>query len=239
MQPRPSKKARFNLPLVTPETLYSANSPSKIQHLQPSPGSGFFPSSPPLPPFNQSSPLSSEPSLPFPEPACLDWRRPQPQRSARQSSPIGSEGALHLLLAACERAEKEKEAEIGELSEEENSEQEENETFTHTALSSEGSLSGDSSEEESSSDEEGSWEVDPDSLPARRSSWLDTGNTPYAKEKLVKILAGEVPIPKQRWSLRKILATLLYHRKDKRSRVEFTPVVAGLRGGVLFGGFGL
>lgn len=217
MQPTPSKKARFHLPLVSVETLYSANSRSKMPHFQPSSGSGFFPSLPPLPPFNQSSPLSSEPSLPFPEPACLDWHCLQPQRSAHQSSPIGSERALHLLLAACKRAEKEKEAETGELSEEENSEREKNKTFTHTALSSEGSVSGDSSEEESSSDEEeNNWEDDSDSLPARKSSWLDTRNTSYAKEKLVKILAREVPIPKQRWSLCKILATLLYHRKDKR-----------------------
>ncbi len=122
----------------------------------------------------------------------MDWYRLQQQRSARQSSPVGSEGVLHLLLAACERAEKEKETETGELSEEENSELGENKTFTHTALSSEGSLSGDSSEEESSSDEKkGNWEDDPDSLPARRSSWLDTRNTPYANDPCKLIIKGQ------------------------------------------------
>ncbi len=108
-------------------------------------------------PFNQSSPLLSEPSLSFLEPAGLDWHHPQQKRSTRQSSPIGSEGALHLLLTACERAEKEKKAETGELFKEENSKWEENEIFAHTALSSEGSFSGNSSEEESSSDEEESY----------------------------------------------------------------------------------
>ena len=78
---------------------------------------------------------------------------------------------MHLFLAACEQAEKEKKAETGELSKEKNSEREENETFTYTALSSEGFVSENSSEEKSSSDEvENNWENDPDSLPARKSS---------------------------------------------------------------------
>lgn len=108
------------------------------------------------------------------------------------------EKVLHLLLAACKRAEKEKKAETGELSEEENFKWEENETFTHTALGSESFLSGNSLEKKSSSDEEeNNWEDDLDSLPICKSSWLDIGNTPYTKEKLVKILAREVPILKQ------------------------------------------
>ena len=39
-------------------------------------------------------------------------------------------------------------------------------------------------------------------------------NTFYAKEKLIRILAGDVLIPKQRWDLCKILATLIYYQKD-------------------------
>lgn len=59
------------------------------------------------------------------------------------------------MLAACKRVEKENEAETEELSEE-NSQLEENETFIHTALSSESFFSGDSesSDEESSLGEE-------------------------------------------------------------------------------------
>lgn len=154
IQSTPSKKIRFHSPLVTLGTLYSANLYSKIPHFQPSSGSGFFPSLPSLPLFNQSSSFISEPSLSFPESACLDWHYSQSQHSARQSFLIGSEKALHLLLAACKQVEKEKKAKIGELSEEENSEQEENKTFIHTALSSEGSLFGDFLEEKSFSDEE-------------------------------------------------------------------------------------
>ena len=47
-------------------------------------------------------------------------------------------------------------------------------------------------------------------------SWIDTDNTSHAKEKLIKILAEEVLIPKQRWSLCKMLATLVYYRIDPR-----------------------
>ena len=122
------------------------------------------------------------------------------------------------MLAECEQAKKEKKAETGELSKEKNSELEKNKTFVHNALSSKSSLSGDSLEKEKSSsdEEEENWEDNLDGLPARRLSYLDTGNTSYAKKKLVKILAREVSILKQQWSFYKILTTLLYHQKDKR-----------------------
>lgn len=105
---------------------------------------------------------------------------------------------MHFLLTVCKRAEKEKKTKIEELFEEKNSKLEENETFTHIVLSSESSISGVLSEEEESSsdEEEDNWEDNPDSLSARRSLWLDTGNTLYIKEKLVQILAKKVPIPK-------------------------------------------
>ncbi len=115
MQSTPAKKARFSSPLMTPGTLYLAKTPSASRS-----GSEFFPSSPPLPPplpqlFIQSSPLSSfhpsgSPSGPFlPRPKAnqiIKWHRPQHriqqnhQGKVRQSSPIESEGALNLLLAA-------------------------------------------------------------------------------------------------------------------------------------------
>ena len=139
MQPRPSKKARFNAPLVPLQTPPPVESPHQNQSSS-AEKSGFFPSSPPLPQLN--------------------WDRPLPREKARQSSPIGSEGALNLLLAACQRAEEEEEAETGEVAEQ-ISEAEENEAFTHTVFSSENSLSENSSSEEgSSSEEDEDWEDD-------------------------------------------------------------------------------
>ena len=38
----------------------------------------------------------------------------------------------------------------------------------------------------------------------------------YTREKLVRILNGDTPVPKQRWGMHRILATLTYHRKDPR-----------------------
>ena len=109
--------------------------------------------------------------------------------------PIGSEGASHLLFAACCRAEKENEAETGVILEEA-SEVDANDNYIR------------SSSEDSNSDEDGSSSEDEDdnhwkdiadgSQKHTRSSWIDAGETPKAKEKLIRILAGDVPIPKQR-----------------------------------------
>ena len=68
------------------------------------------------------------------------------------------------------------------------------------------------------SEDQDHWEDEADGLPdgGAQASWIDIGNTSKAKEKLIRILAGDVTIPKQRWSLRRILATLVYHRKDPR-----------------------
>lgn len=66
-----------------------------------------------------------------------------------------------------------------------------------------------------SSEEENDWEDDDKGgKESRLFSWMDSGNTSYVKEKLVQILEGEVLIPKQRWSLCKILATLVFHWND-------------------------
>lgn len=102
------------------------------------------------------------------------------------------------MLTACEQAEKEKEAKIGELSKKENFKWKENEMFAHTTLSLEAFFSGNPLEKESFLDKkEDNWEDDPDGLPAYKSSWLDIENTLYTKKKLIEILVGDVPIPKQ------------------------------------------
>ena len=98
--------------------------------------------------------------------------------------------------------------------------------------------------EDSNSDEDGSFSEDEDddhwenvadgSQKYTRPSWIDVGKTPKAKEKLIRILAGDVSIPKQRWSLRRILATLVYHCKDQRLRFAFWQ--CGLRCGSRDGG---
>lgn len=60
------------------------------------------------------------------------------------------------------------------------------------------------------------------SVPSRKTraqsqnGLLSSCHTNYAREKLVQILNGEVLLPKQRWGIDRILATLTYHRKDKR-----------------------
>lgn len=52
-------------------------------------------------------------------------------------------------------------------------------------------------------------------------AWLDAVITNKAKEKLVWILNGKTLIPKQRWGIDKILATLVAHRDDKRLCITF------------------
>lgn len=126
---------------------------------------------------------------------------------------MGSEDLLNLLLVACQRVEEEAEAKRGGNSSYLDSSDIE-ETILYTAFS-DNSLSEAVS---LTSKEENEWE---DDESKRSSSWIDSGNTSHAKEKLIRILAGEALVPKQRWNLRKILATLAYHRNDPRLRTTF------------------
>ena len=52
-------------------------------------------------------------------------------------------------------------------------------------------------------------------------TWLNSTNTVYAKNKLIYILKGDDLIPKQRWGIDKILATLIEHRKDEKLRTPY------------------
>lgn len=53
-----------------------------------------------------------------------------------------------------------------------------------------------------------------DKSPAR-ARFIPACSTTYAREKLVRILNGEVVVPKQQWGIDRIFTTLTYHRKDK------------------------
>lgn len=50
----------------------------------------------------------------------------------------------------------------------------------------------------------------------RKTGWLETYSSNYAKEMLIKILDGQVLIFQQHWSIGKILATLVHHQENKR-----------------------
>lgn len=100
------------------------------------------------------------------------------------------------MLIVCKRAKKEKNAKIKELSKEKISKWEENELFAHIIFTFEGCFSKDSSKEKSSwNKEKNHWKNDLDNFPAYRSSWFNTRNTLYTKEKLIKILTGDVSLP--------------------------------------------
>lgn len=96
---------------------------------------------------------------------------------------------MKLLLTACQRAEEEAEAERGGNSSSLDSSDEE-ETILHTAFSDDGL-----SEADSLTSEENEWEDD-EGEQERSSFWINSGNTSYAKEKLIRILAGEALVPK-------------------------------------------
>ena len=188
MQSSASKKARFNPALEPSQT------PTFIKSFLPDLGfsglssvASFFPSSPPL--ILQPTNLLSSPSR-FPPkiPSALD--RQQSRQTVRQSSPIGSEGPFNLLLAACQRAEKEAKAEKrGNSLSLESSDMDEEETVPPTAF-----LEDDLSESDNStSKEENEWENEDDEREQECFSyWIDLGNTSYAKEKFIRILAGDI-----------------------------------------------
>lgn len=55
----------------------------------------------------------------------------------------------------------------------------------------------------------------------RSEALLDATATNKDKEKLVRILYGKTLIPKQRWGINKILATLVAHQDNKQLRTAF------------------
>ena len=202
MQSSALKNARFDPAIESPKTPILVKSfLPELESSGLSSGPSFFPSLAPLiaQPTNLFSFLSH-----FLLRISADHQ--QSRLITRQSSPIGSEGQLNLLLAACQKAEKEAEAEKGGNSSSLNSLDIE-ETIFHTAFLDDGL----SEVVSLSSEEENEWEEDEGKWS---SSWINSGNTLHAKEKLIQILAGKALVQKQKWSLRKILATLVYHQND-------------------------
>lgn len=120
---------------------------------------------------------------------------------------------MNFLLAACQRAEEEKIVEQGRISESD-SEIAENEAFIGVITPLDNSLSerDDTNIENNKADD---WEDEPGNEPISE-AWIRSGENPRTKSKLIQILEGDALIPKQRWSFRKILATLVYHRKDEK-----------------------
>ena len=138
----------------------------------------------------------------------------------RPSSPIATyEGVDAILMAVCEVVEEENEESLSAKPDDTYSEAEENEAFLADNLA---------SDEESC---EKDWEeADPEKMEVSdRKTVLNTNSQPppaqrrcsdkginasgsnQAKEKLVSILKGEICIPRQRWSIEQILATLVAH----------------------------
>ena len=121
---------------------------------------------------------------------------------------------MNFLLATCQRAEKEEAAEHGRISESD-SEVAENEVFLGTITPLDDSLS-ERDDTDIDNDEAEDWEDEPGENEPTSEAWIRSGESPRAKNKLIRILEGNALIPKQRWSLCKILATLVYHQKDEK-----------------------
>ena len=127
------------------------------------------------------------------------------EQPTRPSSPIGSEGPLNFLLAACQRAEEEEAAEHEKISES-NSEIAENEVFIGTIIPSDDSSSerDDTDIEDEADDWEDGNTGEQEHNPETGASWIRSGESLRAKNKLIRILEGDALIPKQRWSLGKL-----------------------------------
>lgn len=135
------------------------------------------------------------------------------------SSPIAfSEGAEAILLVACQSVEAAEKEGFEGAAVDPYSEEEDNYAFLNQCLS-----DNESSSKEEHSGNEDEWDDDneDDNGQASQASWIDSGATVKARNKLIRILKEEALIPQQQWSLQKLLATLLHHRKDPGLRSVF------------------
>lgn len=202
-----------------------------------------LPSSPPIPPSSllPSSPLRSQisPQSPtmqqFLPPQTPTFRRPYLTSALIKPS----EGADALLLEACQLAEASDVEDSQSVPPNDFAEVERNRAFLDEDL-----LLDDSSDQDSdwedflqntngfakdscseSNDEEDHMDIDNHQPKTcqRRSIRAPAAisSTTHAKQKLVRILRGNICIPRQRWGLDKILKTLVIHRKDPQLRTAY------------------
>ena len=188
----------------------------------------YMPSSPPV--MEESTLLPTWPmersynDSPISSPISLSERLLLPARPSRkifrESSPIRpSEGPLRQV--ACQQIEEENNVEEETLSESDHSEAERNAVFLNEMSSEDSGFDSDSDSDSDTNAAKKDWEDEEEGLTNQEASWLDSGRTSKAKEKLIKILRGKAFVPRQKWSFRKIFATLLHHREDRRLRRPF------------------
>lgn len=195
MQPSLSKKARFDPALKALQILIFIISllSSLVNSSSPSLKASFFPSSTFITqPINNLWFFLSR--LPLRDVLMIQQSQLTVQ-TVKQNSPIWSEGPLNLLLVAYQRAKKEAEAEKRDnILFQESFDIEDDYTLLPYAIFANENLSETDS---LSSEEENDWKNDDESRKeSRLFAWMDSGNTSYAKEKLIRILAKEVLIPK-------------------------------------------
>lgn len=89
------------------------------------------------------------------------------------------------------------------------SEKEDNDAFFNQCSSNNKSFC-----KEGDSNNENKWDDENDNDQVSQASWIDSGATVNARNKLIRILKREALILQQQWSLQKLLTTLLHHQKD-------------------------
>ena len=175
---------------MLPITPKRSNSPRSSSLGLISPDTPHFPSLPPV--LYQSPRLPPHQNQKYPERFSNTK-----SRYLRPNSPIGtSEGADAVLLGACEMVEEAAEEGLEGLEGglvDQSSELGDNEVYLHQDLQSEDDSTEDDWLEEDSDVEE-SDDTEADTAINASSNW--------AKEKLVRILHGDVLIPQQRWGIR-------------------------------------
>ena len=163
--------------------------------------------------FGSSSPVLSflTPKLPKQRLSSLHSSQPFKQVPIIWPSfPItSSEGADALFLATYQTAKNADRKGLEGALVDVQSKADENEAFVNQYSSSELSI------KTSDDNNEDDWGVDDSDseLHSERPTWIDSGTTVKAQQKLIRILKGKAYIPQQQWSLRKILATFVYHCK--------------------------
>lgn len=140
----------------------------------------------------------------------------------RPSSPIAPSESLNTdLLAAFDHSDED--IDFGQVDDELASEAAANQAFFEENSSSYSTFDSDSDDSDSDDSDFNKLAQNEDESSQYTHSYsaFRSCNSSYAREKLIKILKGEVVVPKQRWGIDRILATLSYQRKDPRLRSSY------------------